>query len=88
MKIESAPGFTELHQQSVSNWSGDDPEVMQRRLFAGHEMIAVKVEDDKNEYKLSYLGFKAGGFFSMEQAKEKAGEFVKAVLMGMLDLIE
>lgn len=88
MKIESAPGFTELHQQSVFTWSGDDPEVMQRRLFSGHEMIAVKVDDDENEYKLSYLGFSAGGFFSMEQAKGKAGEFVKAVLMGMVDLID
>lgn len=88
MKIESAPGFTELHQQPVSHWSGDDPEVMQRRLFAGHEMIAVKVEDDQNEYKLTYLGFMAGGFFSMEQAKGKAGEFAKAVLLGMVDLID
>ena len=34
------------------------------------------------------LGFSAGGFFSMEQAKGKAGEFAKAVLMGMVDLID
>lgn len=88
MKIESALGFTELHQQPVSHLSGDDPEVMQRRLFSGREMIAVKVDDNQNEYKLSYLGFRAGGFFSMEQAKGKAGEFAKAVLMGMVDLID
>ncbi|CAH7352094.1 hypothetical protein VCRA2110O2_30256 [Vibrio crassostreae] len=51
-------------------------------------MIAVKVDDNQNEYKLSNQGFNAGGFFSMEQAKGKAGEFAKAVLMGMVDLID
>lgn len=72
------------HHQQV--WIGYAPEVMQTASFSGQEMIATI--DVAGAFELEYLGHKADGFSSIEDAKTAAPEFAIAVLERMRTLIQ
>lgn len=59
--------------------------VMETALFAGHEVIAIT--DDAGGFDLTYLGFEACGFPTMEAAKAAAPEFAQQVLARMSKMI-
>lgn len=67
-------------------WTEYAPEVMQTASFAGQEMIAII--DVAGGFQLEYLGHKADGFTSIEDAKTAAPEFAIAVLERMRTLIQ
>ncbi|WP_442447074.1 hypothetical protein [Pseudomonas sp. NCHU5208] len=66
-------------------WYGSDPHLMQTARFAGQEMLAIT--DDAGAFDLDYMGHTAGGFPTIEAAKEAAPEFARAVLSRLLTLI-
>jgi hypothetical protein len=66
-------------------WGGGTPGVMQQARFAGQEVMAIT--DDAGAFDLHYLGFKTGGFKTIEEAKIAAPEFTRKVLAHMTSLI-
>lgn len=58
---------------------------MQQARFAGQEVMAIT--DDAGAFDLHYLGFKTGGFKTIEEAKIAAPEFTRKVLVHMTNLI-
>lgn len=64
-------------------WNGDGS--FQTALFAGERMTAM--EDDREKFRLHYLGFKSAGFETLADAKIAAPDFAKAVLEHMVSSI-
>jgi hypothetical protein len=64
-------------------WAGDD--IKRQALFAGQEMMAIRMED--STYRLSYLGFAAAGFPSMEAAVAAAPGVARSVLSHMQTMV-
>lgn len=70
------------------------PDVLQSTVFAGENLIAYGVEDDDADeltvtgpFTLSYFGFKATDFTTMEEAKAAAPDFAREVLRKMIEMI-
>ncbi|MGT2457804.1 hypothetical protein ACU4GI_33420 [Cupriavidus basilensis] len=72
-------------QSPQQRWTGDEPAIMLSSLFAGQQMMAIT--DDAGAFRLTYLGFEAGGFTSVAMATEAAPDFVRAVLARMSAMI-
>lgn len=66
----------------VSQHSGG---VLDSAVFAGQELIAIT--DDAGGFDVTYLGFQACGFPTMEAAKAAAPEFARQVLARMSKMI-
>jgi hypothetical protein len=70
----------------------EHPDVMQMTVYAGEQMIAYGTEDNDEmnvyaPFTLTYCGFKAGPFATMDDAKANAPEFAREVLRRMIDMI-
>jgi hypothetical protein len=72
-------------QQQWNDAGQGAPDVMQVSRFAGQELMAIT--DDAGAFDLTYLGFQARGFTSMESAKSAAPDFARRVLRRLLELI-
>lgn len=87
MNIEiGADGKVRLHAPQ-QRWSApdDDKGVLETANFAGHQMMAMT--DDHGAFNLRYLGFVAGGFQTIEDAKKAGPEFARRVLNRMISMI-
>jgi hypothetical protein len=99
MKIElSKAGEIRFERPGVPRiWNVSDsshPDVFQSTIFAGEQMVAYGFEDDDADeltitapFTLSYFGFKATDFATMEEAKAAAPEFAREVLRRMIEII-
>lgn len=79
MEITLAPGGQYTHNAPQQQWRGQSND-LQTALFAGQELMAIRESDDSNVYELHFLGMKATGYASMENAKNAAPGFAIAVL--------
>ena len=69
-------------------WVGDQS-VMQTSFFAGQDLMVIQHSDDYPEiFELHFLGFISTGFNGVDEAKQNAPEFAKAVLAKMSGLIK
>ena len=64
---------------------GEDPAVMQTARFAGQTVMAIT--DDAGAFDLHFLGFKTGGFKTIDDAKKAAPEFTRKVFARLSSLI-
>jgi hypothetical protein len=101
MKIVlSKAGEIRFEKREERTWNVSvpgDPNVFQSTIFAGEQMIAYGTEDDDIDdngkvivsapFTLSYCGFKAVDFATMEEAKAAAPDFAREVLKLMLAMI-
>jgi len=88
LEIEISPAHLPFFKTGQNEWSGDSPEVMQRAVFAGHEMMAIQKSDNEpDQFELYYLGLVGKGFQSMEQAKELAPAFAAEVFASLANMI-
>jgi hypothetical protein len=101
MKIVlSKAGEIRFEKRDARTWNVSvpgDPNVFQSTIFAGEQMIAYGTEDDDIDdngkvivsapFTLSYCGFKAVDFATMEEAKAAAPDFAREVLKLMLAMI-
>lgn len=78
MNISLSPGGNFIHGAPQQRWRGEGD--LQFALFAGQEMMAIRESDDSPYFELHYLGLMSTGFASMDEAKQAAATFVKAVL--------
>lgn len=77
--------FQAPQQQWNAGQYGEDKGVMETANFAGQRLMAIT--DGAEGFELHYLGFKAGGFKTMEEAKQAAPEFTLSVLARMIKMI-
>ncbi|WP_241295760.1 hypothetical protein [Burkholderia stabilis] len=86
MEIALHGGGKVLMAAPQQQWHGDSPEIAQYSRFAGQDMTAIT--DDAGAFDLLYLGYKTGGFSTIEAAKAAAPEFARRVLAHMSSLID
>lgn len=79
-----AGGQLQHRAKQQTRW-GDTPDILQAAKFAGQEMLAIT--DDAGAFDLTYLGFEAKGFVTMDAAKAAAPEFARKVLARLASLI-
>jgi hypothetical protein len=65
--------------------NGEDKVVRETANFAGQPVNVIT--DDAGGFDLHYLGFKAGGFATMDAAQCAAPDFVRRVLTRMSAMI-
>ncbi|MGF6755260.1 hypothetical protein [Paraburkholderia sp. GAS42] len=70
-------GSQQLMKLPQQQWYGESSAVSQTALFAGNDMHAQAERVGK--FALLYLGYKTGGFATIEAAKAAAPEFAKRV---------
>lgn len=88
MDIQVGPVGKLMFSSPQQQWHGDTPEIMQISRFAGQEMMAIQKSDDEpTVFELSYLGFEASSFESMEEAKNNAPEFARMCLSRLAEMI-
>jgi hypothetical protein len=85
MDIELYGSSQRLMDLPQQQWHGEDPAVSQTALFAGNDMHAQAERAGK--FALLYLGYKTGGFTTIDAAKTAAPEFARRVLAHMSDAI-
>ncbi|RQR65675.1 hypothetical protein DIE18_04285 [Burkholderia sp. Bp9125] len=87
MNIEINGGGKVLFGAPQQRWHSQagDGAVLQTARFAGQEMMAIT--DDAGGFELLYLGFKTGGFSTMEVAKQAAPAFARRVLARLSEMI-
>ncbi|WP_287602442.1 hypothetical protein [Thiothrix sp.] len=88
IQVSAAGKWTLDTSQQV--WHGEDSDtdnVMQRALFAGQQMLAIKENEGVGGFGLRYLGFQATGFLTMESAKQAAPDFARRVLIRMAEMV-
>ena len=89
LEIEIASHYRFRFQPPQQKWVGKSPDLMQKAVFAGEEMMAIQKSDDEpDQFELHFLGLVGTGFQSMEEAKQLAPAFAKEVFTYLAQMIE
>jgi len=86
MDIDISADGRMLLQRPQQQWAGHHPGLLQTSRFAGQTLTAAL--DNGDGFRLLYLGFQSGAFATIDEAKQAAPAFARAVLARLAALIE
>ena len=80
MHLEYSPGYEYTMDSPQLKWHEAGSSTFQTCLVGGQKMMAIKTDDNINEWELHYLSYMTKGFNNMDDAKSSATVFAKKVL--------